>query len=270
MNKRHPGRPKTKFEWEPCKVEGCVRTTEKGAKGMCPTHYMQTVRGMRAADGTSLRAPRRASSYGPGSRCVIAGCTSRPKAQGLCNAHYIRASENGVLAQYKRSPYHGVTSHCLVPSCEKRPVNRGMCSTHAQQRIAGIINSEGVQLRAKKAWKRTRSETWVGRDGYVLVKAPEGHPRARADGSILEHRLVAEKALGRYLEEWEVVHHKNGDRSDNHPENLQVLDGRAKSGEGHAPGHENTVDDLQRRLEHLQHNDPAAFSSLVKKLVGAP
>ena len=54
-------------------------------------------------------------------------------------------------------------------------------------------------------------------DGYIRVVFPSGR-------SQLEHRAIAEEVLGRRLERWEVVHHINGVRSDNRPENLCVMD----------------------------------------------
>lgn len=68
-------------------------------------------------------------------------------------------------------------------------------------------------------WKGGRREV----RGYVLVYAPE-HPAAMARNKryVMEHRLVMESVIGRHLERHEQVHHKNGIRDDNRPENLEL------------------------------------------------
>lgn len=70
--------------------------------------------------------------------------------------------------------------------------------------------------------------TWKGgstitKDGYREIHCP-GHPAAKKHTPyILEHRLVMEKMIGRFLESNEVVHHKDGNRLNNSPENLHLF-----------------------------------------------
>lgn len=57
--------------------------------------------------------------------------------------------------------------------------------------------------------------------GYKLVKQ-HGHPRAWKNGYVYEHILVMEQKLKRSLVPGENVHHKNGIRHDNRPDNLEL------------------------------------------------
>lgn len=68
---------------------------------------------------------------------------------------------------------------------------------------------------------RYKTGRTVGKDGYVLVSGQQDHPNHRR-GRVAEHVLIMEQILGRYLVEGENVHHKNGIRDDNRPENLEL------------------------------------------------
>ena len=72
----------------------------------------------------------------------------------------------------------------------------------------------------------TANVNWRGgrtlhKAGYVMIRRPE-HPRARASAYVFEHILVMEAELGRFLVDGESVHHLNGVRDDNRPENLEL------------------------------------------------
>ncbi len=80
----------------------------------------------------------------------------------------------------------------------------------------------GNFIRGKKGNKHPN---WKGGkiivDGYIYVHKPK-HPNATQDGYVLEHRLIMEKHLKRYLRKKEIVHHKDNNKINNIIKNLAL------------------------------------------------
>lgn len=88
---------------------------------------------------------------------------------------------------------------------------KGLCNKHyARLRTRGSIADPAPHA---------NRYVWAG--GYIMLYAPH-HPSAPATGLILEHRLVMEQKIGRPLRRDENVHHINGVRDDNRPDNLEL------------------------------------------------
>jgi len=87
-------------------------------------------------------------------------------------------------------------------------------------------------------WKGGRKKV----NGYVHILTPD-HPHTNRN-YVLEHRLVMEKEIGRYLYSWEIVHHINGIRDDNRIENLELLSNRGK--------HNNRIQEIFKENERLK------------------
>jgi len=77
-------------------------------------------------------------------------------------------------------------------------------------------------------WRGGRTIT---KAGYVMIWAPD-HPTCqhKTKKYVLEHRLVMEEMLGRLMLPSETVHHKDGNRQNNDPANLELRQG------AHGPG----------------------------------
>ena len=108
-------------------------------------------------------------------------------------------------------------------------------NTH-QTLISNILSFYGYTIE-KRHPKGDKHGSWKGGrhedKGYIFITIEHDHPFASMRNSgcyVLEHRLVMAQYLGRTLTNNETVHHRNGDKSDNRIENLELRMGKHGKG----------------------------------------
>ena len=112
---------------------------------------------------------------------------------------------------------HGTAQNFIKRYSLNRSVSEGV------QRAIGrgkTIGSSPEQI------ERKRQERWAkhGRPNtYEVIKLKADHPRKPASGVIGKHILIWEEANGRPLPDGHVIHHLNGIKYDNRPENLEAM-----------------------------------------------
>lgn len=209
------GRPKV--EWIKVNCAACGKEIERRASDLQRNRTGRVFCSKACQDLVGAK-PRRKQEVA----CQVCGKVFYPRS-GNKGIYCSRACHN--VGQTRREdrtcPICGRTFQARPSVLVDRIVKRGdgQYTAHARR-----FCSKECEARGK--WQRPQQRIHNGKpvlltpDGYVKVWEPSRPPRRRW---VLEHRLVMERILGRSLRPEEHVHHLNRDRSDNSPENLQLV-----------------------------------------------
>lgn len=178
-----------------CSVDGCDRHAL--CRGWCSLHYS---RWHKHGDPLFVGVP----NYATRGRkvCSVDGCDKYVHAYGLCSMHHRRKKRTGDPTGRVYDPDRG----CAVDGCNGKHLAKGFCQQHYE-----AFRKHGDPLHEVK---RRLGLGHVTKNGYRQISV-NGQP-------VLEHRHVMQQVIGRSLHSHETVHHVNGDRLDNRPENLEL------------------------------------------------
>lgn len=179
------------------------------AHDLCEAHYRRRQR-------TGELRPDVPVGKRPPQVCAVTTCTKPVDANGLCHGHDQRLRRHGHLQEQLPLGWRRQGEQCAAEDCERKPFAKGYCGTHYKRLVAHGDAKEHIPIRV------ITGEGGFSHGYWKVPVPPELRHLTDGQPTVGEHRLVMALHLGRALEPGEVVHHINGDRTDNRIENLEL------------------------------------------------
>jgi hypothetical protein len=143
--------------------------------------------------------------------CIIDGCPDPAYCRLWCRGHYHKFQRYGDPLTSKGPGKGFVPKNCSVDGCPRNSTRKGLCAKHyVRLRKTGTTDDP-------PPFKRLP----ILVSGYMYLIRPD-HPNSYKNGRVAEHVAVMAEMLGRPLVDGENVHHKNGVKTDNRPDNLEL------------------------------------------------
>lgn len=144
---------------------------------------------------------------------------TRPK-MGQRNERFFCSQKCYLSSDYHRHLVGEANGRRNPDAKDTRPC--GHCDTPVTRYVSNGAKTFYCSQDCHYEAKRKAQVLQLTSGGYVRIFVGRDYPGASKSGHVLEHRKVMQDILGRSLMETETVHHANGDRSDNRPENLEL------------------------------------------------
>lgn len=200
-----------------CRMDGCTTASQKS--GFCTYHYNIRTRGICSEANCDkpiiyrtlcFRHYDRWRKYGEiKPDCKIDGCSNLVKntTTMLCPMHWSRVYRKRDVGPSEKLKYKA-GSLCIINGCLNVHSSGGKCKRHW---LLFYVDNPIITHDILRLCKRTIDDN----DGYTHVSIP-------GLGVIYEHRFIMMLYIKRVLHIKEQVHHKNGLRTDNRIENLEL------------------------------------------------